>query len=71
MFVTRLCRAREVTLALIKPTVVASPTAVNQIFSRLESSKNVTILAAKKCQFSGEMAEKFYAEHIGRFYFDR
>jgi len=71
MFVTRLCRAREVTLALIKPTVVASPTAVNQIFSRLESSKDVTILAAKKCQFSREMTEKFYAEHIGRFYFDR
>ena len=71
MFVTRLCRAREVTLALIKPTVVASPTAVNQILSRIENSKDVTILAAKKCQFSREMTEKFYAEHLGRFFYDR
>ena len=71
MILTHVRRAREVTLALIKPTVTASPTAVSQILKKLDSIQGVNILAAKKVDFSRDMTERFYGEHLGRFYYSR
>ena len=71
MFMTRVARAREVTLALIKPTVTSTPNSVSQIFNKLGSTKGFNILAARKLDFHSEITEQFYGEHLGRFYFSR
>ena len=71
MILTRINRAREVTLALVKPSVTASPTSICQIFRRVASWDGVNILAAKKFEMTRSMTEKFYGEHKGRFYYSR
>ena len=71
MFVTRIRVAREVTLALIKPTVTSSPTAVSQILKKLNSIPDISILAAKKVEFTPKMTEQFYGEHFGKFFYPR
>jgi len=71
MILTRINRAREVTLALVKPSVTASPTSICQIFRRVASWDGVNILAAKKFEMTRPMTEKFYGEHKGRFYYSR
>ena len=71
MILTRVNRAREVTLALVKPSVTASPTSISKIFRRVASWEDVKILAAKKFEMTRPMTEQFYGEHKGRFYYSR
>jgi len=70
MLLTRLRYAREVTLALIKPTVASSPNLTRDIISRI-NDQGFNIINAKKVQFNDSMAEAFYGDHKGKFFYPR
>lgn len=70
MLLTRLRYAREVTLALIKPTVASSPNLTRDIISRI-NDQDFNIINAKKVQFTDSMAEAFYGDHKGKFFYPR
>ena len=61
----------ELTLAIIKPTVCAYRPYIQQVIQRIEHHPSLTIVRSKPFQWSKAEAELFYAEHIGRFYYDR
>ena len=62
---TRLRRAREVTLGLIKPTVASSPNVSRNIIERIHAD-GFNIVDAKKVHFSHDQARAFYGEHEGK-----
>ena len=70
MLLTRLRYAREVTLALIKPTVASSPNLSRDIISRI-NDQGFNIINAKKVHFTDSMAEAFYGDHKGKFFYPR
>lgn len=71
MYFSKIVRAQEVTLAILKPTVTGSPVSVNKILDRLDKDEKFNILAARKTEFTSSMAAKFYAEHEGKFFYPR
>ena len=70
MLLTRIRLAKEVTLGLIKPTVTSSPYAVNRILKEINNN-GMNIINAKKVSFDNDMAEAFYGEHKGKFFYPR
>lgn len=59
-----------ITFAMIKPHVVANPIALQQIL-RIMQENNFKILHKSKIKFDQLSAGNFYAEHKGKFYFNR
>lgn len=59
-----------ITFAMIKPHVVKNPIAFNQIM-QIISENNFRIVRKMRIKFSKSLAEKFYGEHEGKFYFNR
>jgi len=70
MLLTRIRLAKEVTLGLIKPTVTSSPYVVNRILKEINNN-GMNIINAKKVKFDNDMAEAFYGEHKGKFFYPR
>ena len=60
--------AHELTLSIIKPDAVAK-NVIGQIYSRFEQA-GLTIVAAKMVQLTQDDAEKFYAIHKERPFFN-
>ena len=58
----------EFTLSIIKPDAVAM-SVIGEIYSRFEQN-GLRIVAARMLQLSREQAEKFYAVHHGRPFFN-
>ncbi|KAI9138691.1 nucleoside diphosphate kinase [Paraphysoderma sedebokerense] len=60
----------SLTLALIKPDLYANPILFNRVLSSVNS--NFNLLSIKHpIQWSAADAERFYAEHGGKFFFQR
>uniref|UniRef100_A0A336LSV1 Nucleoside diphosphate kinase n=1 Tax=Culicoides sonorensis TaxID=179676 RepID=A0A336LSV1_CULSO len=62
--------ATTLTLAIIKPHVLKNPFALNAIKQIIEEN-NFAIRIQKKIQIDQKLAEKFYGEHKGRFFYKR
>lgn len=58
------------TFAMIKPHAVANPVALEHILRTIQQN-NFVIVKKSRIQFNREMAENFYGEHRGKFYFNR
>ncbi|TCV92231.1 nucleoside-diphosphate kinase [Biostraticola tofi] len=58
----------ERTFSIIKPNAVAK-NAIGAIYARFETA-GLKIVAAKMVQLTREQAEGFYAEHLGKPFFD-
>lgn len=61
----------EVTLAIIKPTVCVYEPNILHALRRLREHPHLQILRAKSFAWEEEEAAQFYAEHLGKFYYDR
>ncbi|XP_004536449.1 nucleoside diphosphate kinase 6 [Ceratitis capitata] len=59
----------EITLALLKPHAVRNVYAFQQIQQILQ--KNFKILHTKEVHITKEISEHFYAEHKGKFFYNR
>ncbi|XP_075157073.1 nucleoside diphosphate kinase 6 [Haematobia irritans] len=59
----------EITLALIKPHVVRNTLALRSLLDMIKS--NFTILESKQIHITKHLSEKFYAEHKGKFFYNR
>lgn len=59
----------EITLALLKPHVVRNVYAFRQIKEIIQ--QNFTILHTKEVRITKELSELFYAEHRGKFFYNR
>ncbi|KAJ2555401.1 hypothetical protein EV175_002276 [Coemansia sp. RSA 1933] len=63
---------QQVTLALLKPDLLANPEFVKSIVTEISSNRHgISILRRKTVFWSQEQARLFYAEHRGRFFYDR
>ncbi|RKP13466.1 nucleoside diphosphate kinase [Piptocephalis cylindrospora] len=63
---------RQVTLALLKPDLCADPLRVRAVVNILESADSgLEILHRRRLLWSEEEAGHFYAEHKGRFFYER
>ena len=60
--------AIERTLSIVKPDAVGK-NIIGKIYSRLETA-NLTIIAAKMMQLDAEKAGGFYAEHVGKPFYE-
>lgn len=60
--------AIERTFSIVKPDAVAA-NAIGQIYSRFEAAE-LKIVAAKMLHLTQEQAEGFYAEHLGRPFYE-
>lgn len=72
MFVTvcRLSKALQLTLALIKPDAVAHPVISEALHGKILEN-NFIIVRCKRLVWTKPESEKFYAEHSGRFFYQR
>lgn len=59
----------EISLALLKPHVLRNTYALNQIKALI--GNNFNILEAKEVHITKELSERFYAEHKGKFFYNR
>lgn len=59
-----------ITFAMIKPHVVKNPFALSQILKLIEEN-NFKIVKKTRINFDVSKAEEFYAEHKGKFYYNR
>ncbi|ALC49798.1 nmdyn-D6 [Drosophila busckii] len=59
----------EITLAVLKPHVCRNTYALQQIKALISS--NFNILEAKEVRITKELSERFYAEHKGKFFYNR
>lgn len=59
-----------ITFAILKPHVVKNPVALKQILKLIEENK-FNILRKSRVKFDKKLAEEFYAEHVGKFYYNR
>jgi nucleoside-diphosphate kinase len=59
-----------ITFAMIKPHVVKNPIALNHILQTI-SENNFKIVRKARILFDKQMAQKFYKEHEGKFYYNR
>ncbi|KAI9226439.1 MAG: nucleoside diphosphate kinase [Piptocephalis tieghemiana] len=63
---------RQVTLALLKPDLCADPARVSAVLRTLgATSSGLHILHQRRLVWSQEDAAHFYAEHKGRFFYER
>jgi nucleoside-diphosphate kinase len=58
------------TFAMIKPHVVKNPIALAHIMQML-SENNFKIVRKTRIKFDRALAESFYKEHEGKFYYNR
>eukprot|EP01097_Dermamoeba_algensis_P011613 TRINITY_DN9046_c0_g1_i1.p1 TRINITY_DN9046_c0_g1~~TRINITY_DN9046_c0_g1_i1.p1 ORF type:complete len:102 (-),score=21.09 TRINITY_DN9046_c0_g1_i1:213-518(-) len=58
------------TLGILKPDVTTSSAKIKEVFSLLEKN-NFRVVKRKEINLTREVAEQFYAEHRGRFFFPR
>ncbi|KAJ2720418.1 Nucleoside diphosphate kinase 6 [Coemansia sp. Benny D115] len=61
----------ERTLALLKPDLLADPGMVAQVLAEIRLQQGITIVQHKELQWTEDDASKFYAEHQGRFFYER
>ncbi|EDW00295.1 nucleoside diphosphate kinase 6 [Drosophila grimshawi] len=59
----------EITLALLKPHVLRNTYALRQLKALIAS--NFDVLQAKEVRITKEISECFYAEHKGKFFYQR
>lgn len=59
----------KVTFALIKPHLVKNICALNNALAAIQ--KEFKIIDSKEVLVADELAEQFYAEHKGRFFYNR
>ncbi|CAG8589124.1 7826_t:CDS:2 [Ambispora leptoticha] len=65
---------RQLTLALLKPDLCANPNTISKIISRITATNqhnNFEIIRQREILWRQQDAEAFYAEHRGRFFFER
>ncbi|KDN49558.1 nucleoside diphosphate kinase [Tilletiaria anomala UBC 951] len=61
---------QQLTLALLKPTLVSYPPDVSAVMKHIQRAQ-LEIVRTKRLFWKEEDAKAFYAEHEGRFYYDR
>lgn len=62
----------QVTLGLIKPTVCSYQPDVSAVLRHIKTNNpDLMVVRQKRLFWKTEEAEAFYAEHKGRFYYDR
>lgn len=62
----------QMTLGLIKPSICSYQPDVSTILKRIKKTNpNIHIVRQKRLFWKTEDAERFYAEHKGKFYYDR
>ncbi|KAM4522684.1 nucleoside diphosphate kinase 6 [Odontesthes bonariensis] len=66
----RLSRVLQLTLAVIKPDAVAHPLMLEALHQRILDS-NFAIVRCRDLVWRRQDSERFYAEHSGRFFFQR
>ncbi|XP_061397881.1 nucleoside diphosphate kinase 6-like [Musca vetustissima] len=59
----------EITLALIKPHVVRNTVALRHLLELIKD--NFQVLESKEVHITKHLSEKFYAEHKGKFFYNR
>lgn len=59
-----------ITFAMIKPHAVKNPVALNQIMTIISENK-FKIIQKSRIKFDENSASEFYAEHKGKFYYNR
>lgn len=64
-------RPLEVTLALVKPTVCTYVPDIVHAVRRIQTHPELNILRTKPIAWTKDDAAEFYAEHEGKFYYDR
>ncbi|CAO1417491.1 unnamed protein product [Diamesa hyperborea] len=60
----------KITFAMIKPHAVKNPIALNLILQIIKENE-FKIVRKTRVNFSKQMAENFYKEHDGKFYYNR
>ncbi|XP_077990979.1 nucleoside diphosphate kinase 6-like [Glandiceps talaboti] len=68
--IRRAANALQLTLAVIKPDVVAQPYKVQEI-KQIILENNFYFVRSKLLKWSKADAQKFYAEHEGKFFYNR
>ncbi|ORX69892.1 nucleoside diphosphate kinase [Linderina pennispora] len=61
----------QLTLALLKPDLLANPSAVQQIIHEISANPALSIIHQKTDFWTTARATQFYSEHQGRFFFGR
>ncbi|KAJ1663937.1 hypothetical protein EV178_004559 [Coemansia sp. RSA 1646] len=65
-------KASEITLALLKPDLLANPEFVKSIINEIRNNrKGIRILQRKRVFWTQDQARSFYAEHSERFFYGR
>lgn len=59
----------QLTLAIIKPHTVKNPVALSYIRNVIKNS--FVVVKTKRVSLNRETAEKFYEEHLGKFFYNR
>ncbi|KAJ8271035.1 hypothetical protein GJAV_G00122040 [Gymnothorax javanicus] len=67
---TRCAKALQLTLAIIKPDAVAHPLMLEALHQKILENKFI-IVKSKEIVWSRQHSERFYAEHKGRFFYQR
>lgn len=67
---SRASKPLELTLAMLKPHLLKDPSAL-RVVRRMIITSNFKIVRTKRYKFTMEDAEKFYAEHRGKFFYNR
>lgn len=60
----------QLTLSILKPHIVKNPCATNAIRNVILENK-LEIVQRNTIQMTKELAAKFYAEHQGKFFYNR
>ena len=63
-------RSIELTLGLLKPDICANPLVLHTVMSTLRA-RRFTVVQSRDVFWREQDAERFYAEHRGRFFFER
>lgn len=61
---------QQLTLALLKPSLVSYQPDVSTVLKRIKKAR-IDIVRNKRLFWKEEEAHAFYAEHKGKFYYDR
>lgn len=59
----------QLTFIIVKPHVLKHPYAHSQIHKIIKDNFNIVI--QRQIKFSSNLAEKFYSEHYGKFFYNR
>ncbi|KAJ1981632.1 hypothetical protein H4R35_000631 [Dimargaris xerosporica] len=62
-----LCR----TLGLLKPDITANPVFLDQVLAQIRNHPTLSIAHQKAVHWSAQDAQSFYAEHRGKFFYQR